>query len=485
MILRMAPLTTALTELLAVETDGSSIHVAVVARDAERAVVRAAATGPATGDLAADLQAALAAFGARARPRRAILITPRATAVVLQVPPTRSLSDERVAGLVRYELEPYLPHDEVRTPGAGDQVACGWAEQGGDGERPGPLLAAGLTVSARDEMRAAFREAGLTLVGVYPQLGCAAALLPPTARDVIVMELAQGRVAAARVSGDRVSRLVLQRASGDLDELATACRALVDDGAALALAGPVPPYLEADLADLAPARVGVGVAIDGEDVPPTSASLLGAAHHALGLPGGARVAGVPGQPARVPLLRRPLVQGLIAAALPVLLAVAALLVFSARRDAAAAAVGQLTGEVDLRQRGAEARKQLERERDALNVELKALRATAAEHEEAEGRRPWLLALLRAVADATPQDLVVEGIHEEAPGTVRLTGFARAQVDVQAFVRDLAAKPALAGLPPGAVTMRRDVGRFGASGYHFDVRFGVAPTTTPAPAGGRD
>lgn len=468
MIARITPIATGLREVLAVEADERALQVAVVAREGEAVVVRRAARVDAKGDLARDLGDALAALGGKP-PRRAILVSGRATAVVLQVPPTSGLPGERVRGLVRYELEPYL-HGELRD---GADLACGWAERGALAEAPGSMLACGLTSLARDEAWAAFKQAGLQLVGIYPQLGCAAALLPAAAaEDAVVIEHAAGRLAASRLRGGDVSRLVLQRAGLELEEQALACRGLCDDARDLVLAGPLDPSLLADLADLAPTHVGLAAPAGG---PQASASLLGAAHHALGLPGGARVAAINAQPPRAPLLRRPLVRGLLALALPLLLAAGADVVVRARLAAATVAVQRLEADDGLRRAAAGARKQLEAQRDAVSRELPALRAAAAEHEAAEGRREWLLGLLRGLSAAASSSsgggVRIDGLHEDPDGAVRVTGVARGQVDVQAFVRDLARAPALAGHPPrGARVTREEQAPSGAT-YRFEVRFG--------------
>lgn len=474
MIARITPIAAGLHEVLAVEADELGVHVAVLAREGDSVVARRGARVDATGDLARDLSAALAALPGP-RPKRALLVTARATAVVLQVPPTRALPLERVRGLVRYELEPYL-HGELRD---GADLACGWADRGDEAERPGPMLACGVASSVRDEACRAFRQAGLQLVAVYPQLGCAAALAPAGVDDdVVVLEQAAGRLAASRLARGSVSRLVMQRAASGLDELARACRELSEGAATVVLAGPHDPDLVADLADLQPLRVGHDAAGQDPVGPAPSASLLGAAHHALGLPGGTRITAVAAQAPRPPLLRQPLVQALIAAALPIVLAVGADVVVRARLRTAEAAVARLAAEDDLRRQAAAARRRLERERDALQAELPKLREVVAEHEAAEGRRGWLLGLLRGLSEAASAGISIEGLQEDPDGAVRVTGRARSQVDVQAFVRDLARAPALAGHPPRGAVVTREEGPLGATAYRFEVRFGgnAAPAT---------
>lgn len=476
MIARITPMAAGLREVLAVEVDPRAVVAAVARREGEAVVTERVVRVDATGDLARDLTSALVALGPGPRPRRAVLISERATAVVLQVPPTKALTPDRVRGLVRYELEPYL-HGELRE---GADLTCGWADRGADADRPGPMLACGLSAAACAEAREAFRRAGLQLTGIYPQLGCAAALLPADAGDgAVVLEHAAGRVAASRVQGGAVSRLVLQRAGADLDELSLTCRDLAGGADALVLAGPVDPDLVADLADLAPVRVGV----THDDGAAPSASLLGAARHALGLPGGARVAAIAAQAPRAPLLRRPLVQGVLAGALPVLLALGADLIVRARLEGATAEVRRLEQEDGQRRAAAGARKRLEAERDRVSRDLPALRTAAAEHDAAEGRREWLLGLLRGLSEAASAGVSIEGLHEDPDGAVRVTGAARAQVDVQAFVRDLARAPALTAYPPSGASVQREEGALGAAVYRFEVRFGGAPSPArpPAPA----
>lgn len=123
MIFRALPFITArtLAEVVAVEATESDVTVVVIARRGDDVEVLRTARGPATGDLTADLRAALSSLGAA--PRHGILVTPKATAVCVQVPPTRGLADERMASLVRYEVEPYLSPEEAPEPS--ELTACG------------------------------------------------------------------------------------------------------------------------------------------------------------------------------------------------------------------------------------------------------------------------------------------------------------------------------------------------------------------------
>lgn len=451
------------TEVVAVEATDGDVTVVVAARRGDDVEVLRTARGPATGDLAADLRAALGSLGAA--PRHGILVTPKATAVCVQVPPTRGLADDRMASLVRYEVEPYLSPDEAPDPA--EPTACGWAAR--DADAGGALFTSGVSARTWRSFEQAFGAVGLRLEGVYPALACAPALLPPAVvPDATVLEVSQGRVSGARLQGGRVTRLTITRAAGAA-AATDAGLALAEGDGPVVLAGPAPADLELALEGRVALRLADSLAgPDGLPLDPPSASLLGAARHALRAPGGERVPAIGRAPGK-PLLAHP-----NAKAVGILLAAAAMIgateVTLTRREAAAReALAPVQQEVDLRQAAANARKALEKRRDDARNALAPLEGALARAEGQDGRCRWLAELLGTVARSLPADVALVALRDEAGGGVVLEGLALTPKDAHRLAADLALTPALAGRAPPLVAVQPDgdTGRYG-----FTVRFGA-------------
>ena len=409
--------------LLAVEESAAALTFTALS---PRGDVRGRVQVARSGDLARDLgsgQVALREAGLRP-PRSAVFVTDQATTACLELPAVSEVSADEVAGMVRFELEPLLP-----APAIGG-LACGWAAAQANGAPGGggPLLACGLPADARDGLAQAFRRAGMRLEGVYGRGSCAAALLP-SLDDVTVVELQPGSVGAARVRGGRVTQLQHTQADGAL-ETAQAALELVEPGTPLVVVGPASPELIEQLQAL------------HEDTrhmlsePGTAPSVLGAALHALGQPGGERVAGVQGRTPR-PLRSRGGVQ--VAAGLLVLAGVVLGLdlLTQVQLRVASDARAQLEGEVRGRRGKVEAIRQLNERHDALAAEITALEAEHAQARSGAERGAELVALVDALASTAPGGLILERL-EDGGHAVVLTGTCGSPSGVQVFLDQLAA-----------------------------------------------
>jgi len=142
--------------VFALEPDATSCALLEPQRDGVRLVERARAAR--NGDLGASLAAARGALTTRRPPRDAIVLHPDVVAGEVRLP-SQELSPERLDGLVRWELDPYLE------PGD-DEVAVGWARGAGDA-----LRACAARAGTRDAVVTAARRAGLRLRGIYPGAG--------------------------------------------------------------------------------------------------------------------------------------------------------------------------------------------------------------------------------------------------------------------------------------------------------------------------
>lgn len=425
-----------------VARDEASTLATVVAWDAGRWRALAVVEAPNGPTLGEDL---LALHGALTRalrdgsrpPREVAFLWSAVTAAVVDVP-AAGLPADRMEALLGWELEPFLPGEEGHgapstAPGESGtaSVACGWARP----EGPGPLLACGVRPAVRDELREALARAGLRLRGLYPLLGCAAAELERgSAGARVVIETGSGAVAATRVEGERVTRTRIARCPAGA-EAATAM-GLVPDDAGLVLGAPLPTGLPDLIGD--DARVLPGAV----EAPLLPSGLLGAARHALSLPGGERLACVPPQARRRPIrLGRAQLLALGAAALLVLGIVGAELGLTralAERQERLQALGPL---------GAGENKK------ALETRLAQARAQVALRGELEARRR-LPELLRAVAGAAPEELMIERLAEEGDGSLRLEGAALSELSVRRFARDLELLLQPLGLTASSPELRR-------------------------------
>lgn len=478
MIQRMADRVTTKDALLAVEERGDRLYGALLAAHASGVDVVRAGSIARGQDLGADARALVDLLaGPGARPRAAIFLAEQATAVCLRVPPTAGLSAERMASLVRWELEPFLAQGAASAqPGEDGPLACGWAERATTGDAP--LFACGLAAGARGAMVGAFRAAGLRLDAIYPALGCAAGLAG-TSGDVVLLELFErgARIGCTRLEGGVVSRFSVVRCDAtDPDAVADACLALAEGGQ-LALAGPIPEDVLARLG--AHVRVGEG-AIDplGE---PVSASLLGAAHHALDLPGGERVPAVAARDPRPALWSRPAVRQAALAGVAALALVLIDVTLGARVASARAEVATLEAITAQARADAEAVTALKRRGRELTAEHEALSARAASAAQAGASADVARALLEAVAGATPDDLAVDALHAGA-GEVRVQGFALSALAVQRFVRDLGVALEPTGHAPRGHVVHRRPGRLDVEGYWFEARFATAAARLGVEAG---
>jgi hypothetical protein len=429
--------------LLVVEHDGARLRGLVVERAGDRVGSRAAAVVDggleSLSQLVKDLPDA---------PREAILLSSEVTAACVEAPPTVDLPAARLEGLVRWELESYAPDAE-------GGLVFAWAQPAA---AAGPLLAAAASRASRQAWDAAFAAAGLRLRGIYPRLSSAPALLSAWEEPTILVEVADGRIGCSRVEAERVVRF---RSLVGGDSLETILE-LEEPGARVVLVGSLPPELA-----LAPELMSLPRLAEEE----LSVSAVGAARHAWGLPGGERVTALAARDPRPPLRSRPQVKAALAVAVVLSVVVALELWVGRALGNAEVRVLGLRDQAAQLERAAGARQALERELQALDVDEQTVRRREAVLQACVQRQAFLPALLAAVAAATPSEVAIDALGEEAGQRVRVRGFALNELAVRELQRDLATRLSALGLAPVESRVRRRRGRLGVEGYGFDLCFG--------------
>jgi len=432
--------------LLVVEERPEALHLVAVGAEGVAAQLLVPCAGLASG-LRAGLEQARAQ--GVSLPKRAILLSGRVTALCLEVPPLGQATPAEVERMVRFELEPLLP--EAGPGGA----ACAWADPTTSG---GPLFTCGVSVEERAQLAAEFRAAGLQLLGLYPRLGNAAALLPSTGGTLL--EASGDALALVELEEDRIQRLRRVQVGSQqsaLEEL----RGLL--APPLFVAGEVEPAvledLRLDFPQLTPLAGGL------------PAGALGAARHARGLSGGERLAGLPASAPRALPWKQPVLLAVVALAL-VSLGIGLLDVRLERwRASAEQALREREHELDLAEQREAARRQLVAERDDLEAELTPLRAVATRRRAAGERAAALSELLVTLARAS--DGVALDRCDDRTGEVSVEGLARTSAQAERFLSAL--EGALA--PRGLNLSERRVER-SAEGFRFSASFAGAPLAPP-------
>lgn len=432
--------------LLAVEEHPGALRLVVVGAEGADAQL----TVP-CADLASGLPLGLERARAQGLhvPKRAILLSGRVTALCLELPPLGEATLAEVERLVRFELEPLLPE------GGPGGAACAWADPTASG---GPLLTCGVSVEERAQLAARFRAAGLQLVGLYPRLGNAAALLPSTAGSLL--EASGDALALVQLEGDRIQRLrTVQPGSQQsaLEEL----RGLL--AAPLFVAGELEPAvledLRLDFPQLTPLAEG------------QPAGAVGAARHARARAGGERLAGLPASAPRALPWKQPTLLGVVVLALVALGVVSLDLRLERWRGQAEQALRAREHELDLAEQHETARQQLAAERDALEAELAPLRAVATRRRAAGARAAALSDLLVTLAQASGG--VALDRCDDRTGEVTVEGLAGTSAQAEGFLSALEA--ALA--PRGLTLSERQIERT-AEGFRFSASYAGVPLAPP-------
>lgn len=342
----------------------------------------------------------------------------------------------------------------------GEDIACGWAAQGNPAheENPGSHRWLGCAVSRALMQRwvAVFSRQGVRLQGLYPLAGCAATMLGEGETSRLLLESHAGVVTATSVDAGAVTAFHMQQEplwllleshaglvtatnlhsgsitgfhmqqaslSGPLEACLEAYHALTPPepetiwlAAVKEEAGDLPAQLEQVLGREVRALPG---SAPPEAAGQTTPGMLGAARHALRLPGLNRCCDVPADGPRKPAWQRLEVRAVAASLLLLLCLGAAEIALQVRMELAAAkkarvdkeaatldtAVAGIKGEID----------RVKKQQEALQAKRDELARTEARirffGEELPERAAFLQSLLSALEQSVTEEVVIDHIEE--------------------------------------------------------------------------
>jgi len=381
----------------------------------------------------------------RRLPKSAWVVSSQTFLANLELPPRDTLPPERVAGLVRYELEPLVP-----TVGALRFAA---------GEQPGAaLLGAALPEQAWAE---AERElSGLSLAGVLPALGAGVALAEAPGQ---LLEVTPEGLAFSQL--DAAGQLL--RWEGGANLTREDVLALLDPGLPLrvvaATADEAAPF-QPDCVLTPPEGLGVAA--------------WAGARRALGLPGGERVPAFLGARPSLAARLRPLAPVACVALFALALGISEG-VLRTREARLTRSLAQARAQAEGLRRARSQQSALAASLERRRAQLARLERQVAALDAADQRSAGLALVLSTLATTLPDEVSLEGLQDDAQ-TLRLTGFSLDSAAVQRLSRDLGQALEPAGLQPLPARVRATL-RDGVAGYQFvlELQRVAAPRPTTA------
>jgi Tfp pilus assembly protein PilN len=396
----------------------------------------------------ADLEAAYRALQAkvgRRLPKQAWVVSDQTFVANLELPPRDTLPAERIAGLVRYELEPLVHASGELRFAAGDQPGAA-------------LLGAALPEQAWSDAQQELSGCGLALAGVLPGLGAGLAFSEAPGQ---LLEVGGEGLAFAQL--DAAGQLVRWEGGASLtrEDVLT----LLDPDLPLTV-------LAASAEEAAPFQP------DRVLTPPEGLSVAAwaGAQRALGLPGGERIPTFLGARPSLAERLRPLAPVICVALFAFALGVSEL-VLQTRAN-------RLTRDLTQARVRAEGLRRARSQQAALAASLERRRADLARLERqvaaldaADQRSAGLALVLSTLATTLPDEVSLEGLQDDAQ-TLRLTGFSLDSAAVQRLSRDLCQALDPAGLQPLPARVRATL-REGVPGYQFVLELRRVPVPRPA------
>lgn len=390
-----------------------------------------------------------------------------------------------------------------------EEMVCGWSPQPlppgetpkGPGERLGkeggryPWLVCGSSRAERSRWVALFQAQGFELKGIYPLVGCSAAVLNgSSAPSSALIEVRDGVMGCLRLSGERIQALQLYYAADRSFSEEAPLAWVGGEADTLYLSGQdhrIHP-LSAALAALRqqetrfiPVEVEPSTLPDGMSAAALS-GMLGAARHALRLPGGGRAVCVPARDPGPPLRHRVGIWWLSAGLLALVIVGTAEFSLAVRRQAARRhqaealeALNALKEEASAIQERQEAIKRVQKSLEERRREWREM-SQRRDYLESElpGRADRILSFLDRVAGALPKEMVLERVAEEQ-GAFLIRGWALSERATQRFAEQLAVAMIPLGLKTASLDVSTEKGRFGLAGHTVILR--LVPTSPSAPS----
>jgi len=350
-----------------------------------------------------------------------------------------------------------------------EATVCGWSPQPESSARNGKTyrwLVCGVSRRLRDGLVEIFSRQGLHLDGIYPLVGCSAAMLngATLTSTAGVLEVQNGLLGYAGLAGGSVNEFRMAYTAGEPLSSRMCLELIGKKTGSIWLAGRS-AGLEALSAELAaqlqqePRRIPVDVREGSSETAASLASLAGATRHALRLPGAARTVCVPARDPAPPLWERVAVWW-VAAACALALLIGGLEV--------SLATGSKTRERVLQV------KRLEQRVAGKHQELDELaKRRAFLEQQLPHRQTLMLGVLDALAGTVSEETVIDRLKETDREEIDLGGWALSEKAVQRFAQDLTMSVKPLGLSITDLNVRTQTGRLGLPGYAFTLR--LVPT----------
>lgn len=360
--------------------------------------------------------------------------------------------------------------------GLDEELSIGWSAQpGADEDGRFAWYCAGLGSGLRDRWAEAFRKNGVFCAWLYPQLGAPLPLASPAADDRLLVDVRQEQFGLFLWKAARLSSLSIQpfpRAADAPETIASAVSNIASDTRSISVSAP--DELAAPLADALARTTGTA------EIPTldASASMEGVARHALGLCPAGMMVRVEAQPPRPPVWKTP---GFWPWAVIVLLALGIIAIETTLRVRASRNEWRL----ELLDIDYERQMQVKNEALKTQSEIKHLETVLAGKEReltAKKRRMAVLddvilyrqklvpALLRALGEAIPADVVLELLEENNDRSgFYLEGWALTDTEGQRFGNQLNEALVPLGYKVADIRQSRGARRAGVEGFIFKMR----------------
>ncbi|MCG3117788.1 MAG: hypothetical protein LLH30_19125 [Candidatus Manganitrophus sp. SA1] len=388
-----------------------------------------------------------------------------------------------------------------------EEMVCGWSPQPVPGELPKgldersgkeggryPWLVCGTSRAERSRWVALFQAQGFELKGIYPLVGCSAAVLSgSSAPSSALIEVRDGVMGCLRLSGERVQALQLYYAADRSFSEEAPLAWVGGEADTLYLSGQdhrIHP-LSAALAALRQQETRfIPVEVEPSTLPhgmsaAALSGMLGAARHALRLPGGGRAVCVPAHDPGPPLRQRVGIWWVSAGLLALVIIGIVELSLAVRRQAARRHQAEALGTLNALKREGSA---IQERQEAIKKVQRSLEERKQEWEEIAQRRTYLeselpgrvdriLSFLDRVAVALPKEMVLERITEEQ-GSFLIRGWSLSERAIQRFAEQLAVAMTPLGLKAVSLDVSAERGRLGLAGHAVTLR--LAPIPPPIP-----
>ncbi len=326
-------------------------------------------------------------------------------------------------------------------------------------------IACGLPKMMQRIWREAFARYSIKLTAIYPVSTSVTGVINGRAmrETLAVLNLQHGLVSGVRLSGERIESVRVYHTGDEpvtektcMDVAGTDVKSIWISGNAANLQSVVETIrsISAGSVDYAPVKVREGL----PQAAPACVAAVGAARHALGMPGGEKIPAIPAEEASVKLGRRPVVRlaACVCALAAGLAATDVMLAFNLRSL----------------KRESEARRELQ----GLEEEIRQVQGGVNDLEQRRDfldslsrRDEALTGLLGAAAQACSEEIALDRIRDDEDGRFEVSGWALSEQAVRKFALDLSGRLMRWDLVVSDVHVESRKGRLDLDGYGFRLK----------------